>query len=282
METTGDPQRALAAAEQFLVARPVENNVMLGLLHQRLRHAEPGRYWTVRGDAGVTGFAMQSPSTFPALLTTMPVEATRSLAATMAAEVGHALPGILAQAGTAADFAGAWSESLPGCVVTPGEGQRLYRLQRLVRPPQAPGGFRRAKGGDRDLLMRWWRAFGDETEASGAVDPAAAVDRELGAGRIFLWEDDEPVCMARATAGVAGVSRIGFVYTPAGHRRHGYAAACVAALTDWLQRNEDVTCVLYTQLSNPGSNRLYRRLGYGAVAELLGYRFRPAPAATNE
>ena len=35
-------------------------------------------------------------------------------------------------------------------------------------------------------------------------------------------------------------------------------------------------CVLYTQLSNPSSNRIYRRIGYRAVAEVVGYRFASA------
>ena len=33
------------------------------------------------------------------------------------------------------------------------------------------------------------------------------------------------------------------------------------------------TCMLYTQLSNPVSNRIYQRLGYEAVRDDLGYRF---------
>ena len=32
-------------------------------------------------------------------------------------------------------------------------------------------------------------------------------------------------------------------------------------------------CVLFTDLANPTSNAIYRRIGYEAVAEILGYDF---------
>lgn len=278
METTDDPRQALAGVERFLSAHPVENNVVLSLLHQRLDHPEPGRYWTVRRGTDVAGFAMQSPPTVHALLTTMPLDATQALAAFMAAEEGPAVPGVLAEAATAAAFAGIWSELLPGCVATPEEGQRIYHLAQLIPAPPTPGRFRRAEPHDRDLLIRWWRAFGDETGAHSG-EPATAVDRELNAGRLFVWEHAGPVCMARATAGVAGVSRVGFVYTPTRHRRHGYAAAFVSALSAWLAHAEGLDCMLYTQLANASSNEIYRRLGYCAVAEILAYRFHPATAS---
>jgi predicted GNAT family acetyltransferase len=35
----------------------------------------------------------------------------------------------------------------------------------------------------------------------------------------------------------------------------------------------DLRCVLYTDLANPTSNSIYRRIGYEAAAEILGYRF---------
>jgi predicted GNAT family acetyltransferase len=38
-------------------------------------------------------------------------------------------------------------------------------------------------------------------------------------------------------------------------------------------RNEGYRCILYTDLGNPISNSVYRRIGYNAVAEALRYRF---------
>ncbi|PYU44730.1 MAG: GNAT family N-acetyltransferase, partial [Acidobacteria bacterium] len=55
-------------------------------------------------------------------------------------------------------------------------------------------------------------------------------------------------------------------------RKYGYAAACVHALSKHL-RDGGYRCILYTDLGNPTSNSIYRRIGYKAVAEALRYRF---------
>ena len=56
----------------------------------------------------------------------------------------------------------------------------------------------------------------------------------IAGGGELLWEvDGEPVAQAAARAVVAGMSRIGPVYTPPEHRGHGYAAAVTAAAARW-------------------------------------------------
>jgi predicted GNAT family acetyltransferase len=78
--------------------------------------------------------------------------------------------------------------------------------------------------------------------------------------------------MAGASAPVAGVARIGPVYTPPERRNHGYASALVAEVSsDVLAHGR--RCMLYTDLANPTSNSVYHALGYRAVGEALRYRF---------
>ena len=61
--------------------------------------------------------------------------------------------------------------------------------------------------------------------------PAGHVRRSLDAGDgMLLWEDaGRPVALAVARRPIAGMSRVGPVYTPPEHRRHGYGAAPTAA-----------------------------------------------------
>jgi predicted GNAT family acetyltransferase len=99
------------------------------------------------------------------------------------------------------------------------------------------------------------------------------VDRQLAEGQMWVWDNHGPVSMARATTPIYGVTRIGLVFTPDPLRGRGFASACVGALSAHLQRNRATDCVLYTQLHNAASNRIYRRLGYEASGELLSYRF---------
>lgn len=66
------------------------------------------------------------------------------------------------------------------------------------------------------------------------------------------------------------------VYTPPDRRRSGYAGAVVADLSDRLVARGD-RVMLYTDLGNPTSNSVYRRIGFRAVAENLRYGFAVHP-----
>ena len=98
----------------------------------------------------------------------------------------------------------------------------------------------------------------------------------IAGGGELLWEvDGEPVAQAAARAVVAGMSRIGPVYTPPEHRGHGYAAAVTAAAARWALERGARQVLLYTDLANPTTNRLYPRLGFRPRYDALELRFVP-------
>jgi GNAT superfamily N-acetyltransferase len=263
-----DPAEALGAAEGFLLGQPVHNNVVVGLLHDRVSTRAPGRYWWARRGDEVAGFAFQSPLHFRAAVSPSAPAVVEALVDAMAADAPD-LPGVSAEAATAAAFAGRWAERT-GRPAVPVEGQRIYRLGRLRPPSGVPGSLRRAGPQDRGLLVGWVAGFLDETGAH-PLGPEELTDRHLARG-LWLWDVGKPVSMAVASSPLAGVSRIGFVYTPPPHRGRGYAAACVAALSGQVVAG-GAACMLYTQLQNPTSNAVYRRIGYEPVSEVLVYRF---------
>ncbi len=82
--------------------------------------------------------------------------------------------------------------------------------------------------------------------------------------------------MAGRLDAVAGVERIGPVYTPPDRRGRGYASAVVAGVSR-SALDAGHRCILYTDLENPTSNAIYRAIGYRAVAEALQYRFDDRP-----
>jgi predicted GNAT family acetyltransferase len=63
------------------------------------------------------------------------------------------------------------------------------------------------------------------------------------------------------------------VYTPPQHRGRGYASALTAAASqDQLDRGHRY-CFLFTDLSNPTSNKIYQSIGYEPVCDVDMYRF---------
>jgi predicted GNAT family acetyltransferase len=265
-----DPAMVLRRAGVFLASQPVLHNLVLSILHARAALGDPGRYWTAIQQDRIVGVVLQSPLTFPATLTPMEPPGATAMADAIA-EAGIALPGVNGEAATAARFAGQWSERTKSAA-TPFQGNRLYELIGIPELPDTDGRLRLAGPGERSLMIFWTRAFQDEIGESGN-DTELLVDRMLAAGQMWLWDrSGETVSMAVSREPLYGVVRLSGVYTPPEKRKRGYAAACVGALSAQL-REAGYRSILYTDLANPTSNSIYRRIGYRAVAEVLRYRF---------
>jgi len=149
--------------------------------------------------------------------------------------------------------------------------ERLYRLGELTPPSPAPGGsVRLAETTDRELLLGWSEAFMREAGVVVPPDLEALVDRRLADRAWHVWEHDgRPVSFAGASPVVAGMSRVGPVFTPPELRGRGYAGAVVTAASAYARTAGASEVLLYTDLSNPTSNALYQRLGYRPVEDSI-------------
>ena len=270
VEVLIDAGAAVDRAGAYMAEHPVELNVIWSILCQRARSGAPGRYWLLESGDGVEGIVLESPPGLAAAISPMRAELAAAMAEAICAE-GHRLTGVTGEASTAAAFAGRWTECA-GTAASIEDAQRLYVLGSLARPEGVLGKLRRAEPFERGLIVEWWNAFQLET-GSIRLEVSGAVEAGLAARRLFVWDDEGARCVARATEALGGISRIGVVFTPPRWRCRGYASACVAALCEWEREVEGVNSVLYAQLGNPGSNAIYRRLGFAAVAEVLAYRF---------
>ena len=272
---TDDVAHARDETSSFLLREPVHHNLILTLLEQRTWLPMPGRYGIVHDNGDAVGASFQSPLTFHAAITPMPNGAVDALVDALAS-VAPDLPGVAGDAAAAARFAGRWAEVLK-VPAEPGEGQRLYEL-RSLRLPEVPGSLRPAQAADLALVVEWAKGF--ERDTGSAIPTSDVMALRIEEKLIWLWDHGGPVSMAGYTTPIAGVSRIGHVYTPPEHRGHGYAAGCTAGASQVAFDHGADRCCLYTQLSNPTSNAIYRRLGYEAVGEHIRYVFTPPdPAA---
>ncbi len=265
-----DPAFVLKRADEFLSSKPVEHNLILSILHARVTHSDPGRYWIALSGETVVGLVVQSPLEYPATLTPMEPRVVSAMVDAIS-EAGVALTGVNGEAATAASFAGQWSERCKSAAI-PFHGLRLYEFMEAGEVSRTEGRLRQAGREDRSLMIVWTRAFQDEIGES-ADDIELRVDRGLSAGQLWVWDKNgETMSMAANREPTEGVVRVAGVYTPPEKRSRGYAAACVHALSEHFQ-GSGYRCILYTDLGNPTSNSIYRRIGYRAVAEAIRYRF---------
>ena len=213
---------------------------------------------------------------FPVNLSFMSPPAAAELARDLAA-AGRRLTGVHAGQEAAEAFAAAWRDRT-GDIVAVHRLMRLFRLGELIRPEPGPeGAARLAARRDRDLLTEWFDAFVRDVGDPPGQDHGAAVDQRLGYGGLALWEvSGTPVSMAGVTRSVAGMVRVGSVYTPPALRGRGYAGAVTAAVSRAARDAGVREVVLFTDLANPTSNALYQRLGYRPVEDRVTFSFERA------
>lgn len=270
-----------ARAESWLLRQEAENNLVLGLaaqLETSMAGYEPPVYFaTAERDGEILGCAFRTPP-FNLGITRLSMEAVAPLVSDVAAMYGS-LPGVLGADPGAAAVAGSWS-GLRRLSVRTAMRERIYSLERVIDPPRpAPGHARKATEADAGTIVRWGDAFGVET---GVPAKAERLLELMAQGRMFVWDDGGPRSMAALNGETPNGCRIGYVYTPPDGRGRGYASACVAAASRHALRGGRRFCFLYTDLSNPTSNSIYRRIGYEPVCDVVDYRFGRPPAGHEE
>ena len=233
-------------------------------------------YWC-KADGTVTGAASHTPP-YELLLAEMPAGSLGALADALLG-AGRAIAGVNGRRSLAEDFATGW-QARSGQRATLFRLERLYRLAALAVPhPSPPGRPRVAANADSQLLEAWLRRFHDETRTR-AVHPGRAVADRLSYGGLTVWErpDGTPVSLAGRTRPAGGVVRIGPVFTPVEQRGRGYGGAVTAEVSRIaIASNADaVAVVLFTDLGNATTNRLYQRLGYRPVEDRSVIRFHSA------
>jgi GNAT superfamily N-acetyltransferase len=261
----------------WLARYPIEANVLTSYLESVLaghREAVDARWVLVLDpDGEVAGAAMHVPP-WHVFLSPMPGPAVHAVVHALARR-RPPVPGVSGTCPDPATFSAAWQD-LTGARCWRSMSQRMYSLREVRCPAAVPGGARLAGRADQDLCAAWVDAFATEADPdSPRPDPAAEVTRRIALGLLVVWEDGgEPVSLAGLGPPAAGVARIGPVYTPPDRRRRGYGEAVTAAASQVALDGGAERCMLYTDLSNPTSNAMYRRIGYSPVADAEMFSFR--------
>ncbi len=267
----------------WLLAREAQHNLILGLytdLRQNPNFHGPTApvMYTVEEEGTVILVALQTPPYNLALTHSDHPTAIPLLTITLL-QAHCTLPGVIGPHLVAEPFAQRWAEQT-GSTVEVWMQQRIYQLT-AVHPPTLPTGqMRWATSDDQPLLEAWFPAFHQEVIGTTAPNrsPNSVMRWLTGTSRqLALWDDGGPVAMAGTTGPTPNGIRISAVYTPPAHRRHGYASALVAALSQAQLDAGRRFCFLYTDLRNPISNHIYQAIGYTPVVDSTELRFHARP-----
>ena len=276
---TRDAAKFAEHTADFLADRPIEHNVLATVaaaLEARGRSDPPLFAWVQSSESGKVSAAVLRAPPWRLLASSMSAEAAAALMPKLL-EADPELPGVNGPQPAASHLAEAWRRCAGG-KVEPVMSQAIYSLAHVIEPPRPPAGDTRfAHSSDRDLMIEWMRAFNREA-GMPEVGASSEIDGRLRDQRLFVWDDDGVVSMVGIRPPVAGVVRLGPVYTPPAARRRGYATALVADVSRRALSGGATKCILYTDLANPTSNSIYQAVGYQHSVDAQMYAFRSAVA----
>jgi predicted GNAT family acetyltransferase len=281
-----DAEAFREAATPYLVREEARHNLLLGISSTLVQ--EPGLHelfdlWVVSDGEVVTGAAVRTPPLNLVLARPSTDAALDALVDRLLSE-GQDLPGVIAAIPELETFVGAWTaeRDVDAALVF---RHGIYELREVMPTPPATGHPRPVTPADRELVTGWILAFADEVlpEDHERERQIRLVEARLDAtddAGLWCWEDDgAPTSLSGYGGSTPNGIRIGPVYTPPDRRGRGYATSLVAAQSRWLLGTRRSLCFLYTDLDNPTSNALYRRIGYRMIAEANEVRFDPKDVA---
>jgi predicted GNAT family acetyltransferase len=265
----------------FLVAHEAEHNVMLGICSTLIQtdiYQSPPYLAYVEDKGEIVAVAMRTPP-FNLVLSNMADESPiRTIVEDAHSTYGCDLRGVIGLKAISKSFAETWK------IVT-GQGyrlnieERLYRLHKVNPVSNVSGEYRAAIEVDRKTLIQWFIDFSAEAlDGMSQEDADRQFNMRLTSDSVQrgmrVWCDQgKLVSFAGYGALTPHGIRIAPVYTPPDLRGHGYASACVAALSQELLDAGRKFVFLFTDLSNPTSNHIYQTIGYEPVCDVDEYRF---------
>lgn len=275
-----DTQPFLEKALDELSRDETRNNLILGLA-LRLRE-DPHAYTdqtpliAIVSDEQekIGAMAIMTPP-FPMIVQSEPlnVAALESLADTLISG-GWKLSGVNGVTDESDAFAQIWRKKT-GHEVRLLKTLRAYELRNVQDLDYPVGKMRVAEERDAQKSADMLSAMQEELKLEGSSSATfEGALRNIHLKRTFFWVvDGEVVSITMAVRPQIKGICISGVYTPPEHRQRGYARALVAQVSkEMLSRGFELTN-LFTDLSNPTSNKIYQEIGYKPVCDYHQYSF---------
>jgi predicted GNAT family acetyltransferase len=270
----------LERTQSALLEHEAANSLMLGLAFRLKKNPQaykgPVYMGTVEDNDGLILAALMT-TPFNLILYSHRPDYNEALEILILDLLNHqwSVPGVSGPTQLAADFARVWNKQT-GESYRIRTHERIFELHKVYMPTPAPGKMRLATQADMQIVTRYCTDFFIEAlPKERREDIDSYVQQRLDNKDFYLWEllDGQVVSLAGKTRPVISVISIGPVYTPPEQRGHGYASNLVATLSQHLLDAGWKSCSLFTDLANPTSNAIYRRIGYDPLIDWDEYHF---------
>ncbi len=255
----------------------VDHEVQFNLFHKILKGQEVLALQWTEGNT-VRAIAMCNPG-WPMWFwledALSPGEQQRAIESLCESVKAARISGIAAAPQVASQFVNKYTQ-LTGAGYDLAMGLQSFHCPKVVAPRQINGRMISAEmrhlGTIAEFLAGfiYW-GFGKTVTSDSQL---ANAERLIGSGDLFLWETgDSVVSMTFISDRSCRHARINSVYTPPELRGNGYASALVAGVSQNVL-DDGLTPILFTDISNPISNRVYTNIGYIECGRIDEFKFR--------
>ena len=264
------------ALQEYLEKEELLNNVPLGIYNRLKTNPECFKNYQLivaSDESGITGYAHHTPP-HPLCIAQSSVKAIQKIG-DLISEEKLEISGIQGKKSLVEELLNHKPELKQK--ITGNDIQGCYKLTKVIPTTHNPGMMRVATPADAPIVGEWRNGFDRDVEYP-QLDP-----KELK-----LWLDDRianecihilevggaPVASAIAGRTMLHGRTIGFVYTPPEQRGKGYASQLVANLSQKILDEGFKYVCLFTQMSNPTSNKIYQNIGYEWIEEFVHYKLK--------
>jgi predicted GNAT family acetyltransferase len=273
------PQSFQQQAVPFLLQREATHNLILGVVSRFNEGFPENAYFAhVENEKGdVVAAAMLTPPNGAVLSAVTDMAAIPALVEDYAA-VYDKLPSALGAIEDTKAFVELWHERTRQPYHLHMQ-QGIYQLTKVNPVKNVSGDYRVATVNERELMLDWALDFAFEAlgEKLDRDEYGKLIDRKLENNLTnclrLWWDEGQPVAMITSTRPTPNGVTVTMVYTPPDLRGRGYASALTAAISQELLDSGKKLCFLYTDMSNPTSNKIYQNIGYELVCHQHFYHF---------
>ncbi|MFO7636495.1 MAG: GNAT family N-acetyltransferase [Clostridia bacterium] len=205
---------------------------------------------------------------------TGPGEKQERMEALSAALEENRIFGIIAEEEVSSFFAEDYSKRL-GVRYSYAMGMEAYCMEKLKAPGGVEGRMVPADGSHLAVVARCIAGFQKDALGQDAAEEGMqeAAGRLIASKNLYLWESGGKIVSTSYICHRTGRhARINTVYTPPEERKKGYASALMAAVCGIILE-EGRKPLLYADLQNPDSNKVYRNVGFIPHGKLHENRF---------
>ncbi|WP_010172145.1 GNAT family N-acetyltransferase [Bacillus coahuilensis] len=262
-------------AYDWLVKEESINNLLLGLIH---RIIDENRYpdvvcLTVKSEESLKAAAIMTPPHNLVVGIRSDEEDLDKIGESLfnfLIEQNIEFPGIIGVKQSTVQLAEIWTNKT-GDTFKIGMDQGIYECREVVNRKFSEGYV--AVAGEKyiNLLSDWMIAFCKESRIP-MVTKEEAVTRmrdSVQSKSMYVWfVEGKPVSMAMRGRKSKNGETVSLVYTPVEFRKNGYGSSVVAEVSKRILAEREL-CNLYTDITNPTSNKIYQEIGYNFLCKSI-------------